>query len=269
MNFYPAIWLLAACIGAVVNASEILEVDLIFPRNETYAPTDKFPVVFAFQNAERAKYINPSIDYTILGLQGNHTFYAPTHELGGTNWTDDTFFAHEFFSFAKQEGTYQVTWTLNWDSCDEALFENPNRRSKIDYNSTQLETVFTIEKSAPKADLVAATANKTCPDKNGAILDVTDETFKVPSDLNWTGGKWTNDTCVVVKTSTSKPDPCRVHVDKAAASSMEASYTARVCSGISPPDDCPADKTGAAKKLAVAGVSFLLAAAGALGFFLV
>lgn len=45
----------AAGLGAIVSASGVLEVDLVFPHNDTYAPTEWFPIVFAFQNAELAQ----------------------------------------------------------------------------------------------------------------------------------------------------------------------------------------------------------------------
>lgn len=55
-----AIWsfvCLLACLGSVVNAAGELEIGVVFPRNETYAPTDNFPIVFALQNAELAKHL--------------------------------------------------------------------------------------------------------------------------------------------------------------------------------------------------------------------
>jgi hypothetical protein len=115
-------------------------------------------------------------------------------------------------------------------------------------------------------DLIAATANKTCPNKYGMIINVSDKTLKVPSSVKWSGKTWNNDTCAVLANSTSAPtpDPCRVHIDKAAVESINASITARVCRGIDPPDYC---EKNAATQLAVAGVSSFLAAVGALGFF--
>ncbi|KAJ5194944.1 uncharacterized protein N7498_008382 [Penicillium cinerascens] len=137
-------------------------------------------------------------------------------------------------------------------------------------NSTTWATFFTIDSSAPKVDLIAATANKACPGEYGVVIDVTDKIFEVPSGVQWSGGKWTNNTCVVVATSTptATPDPCRVHIDKAAVSGMEASITARICLGIVPPDYCPEDENSAIKQVALAGICCLLAAVGALGFFL-
>ncbi|KAI2670698.1 hypothetical protein CBS147333_3612 [Penicillium roqueforti] len=44
-------------------------------------------------------------------------------------------------------------------------------------------TWFTIRNSAPKVDLVAATANKTCPGQYGVAINMTDKTVEVPRGL--------------------------------------------------------------------------------------
>jgi len=38
-------WL--ACLWTSGNAAGVMEIDVIFPRNDTYAPTDNLPIVFA------------------------------------------------------------------------------------------------------------------------------------------------------------------------------------------------------------------------------
>ncbi|KAJ6131369.1 hypothetical protein N7523_001829 [Penicillium sp. IBT 18751x] len=269
MQFPRASWLLAACIGNVVGATGtgVLEVDLIFPRNDTYAPTNNFPVIFAFQNAQRARYLNPSIQYLMWNLQTGDTSFTLSHDLGWKNWTEETYLAHEVMSFPSQEGRYKVSWSLTWDSCDEESFKSPDRIPSIVHNKTTWATYFTINNSAPEVDLVAATVTKTCPDEYGMIINVSDKTLKVPSSVEWSGKNWNNDTCAVLahSTSTPTPDPCRVHIDRAAAESINASVTARVCRGIDPPDYC---EKNVAARLAVAGVSCFLAAVGAFGFFL-
>ncbi|KAJ5684483.1 uncharacterized protein N7477_000828 [Penicillium maclennaniae] len=242
MHFPRASWLLAACIGNVAGAAGtgVLEVDLIFPRNDTYPPTNNFPVVFAFQNAQRARYLNPSIQYLMWNLQTDDTSFTLSHDLGWKNATEETYLAHEVMSFPSQEGRYKLSWSLTWDI----------------HNKTTWATYFTINDSAPQVDLVAATVTKTCPDEYGMIINVSDKTLKVPSSVEWSGKNWNNDTCAVLANSTSAPtpDPCRVHIDRAAAESINASVTARVCrgSGIDPPDYC---EKNAATRLAVAGVS--------------
>ncbi|KAK4155344.1 hypothetical protein C8A00DRAFT_13646 [Chaetomidium leptoderma] len=58
-----AVWSLVASLawlGAIVNAAGVLEVDLVFPRNETYAPPTYMPVIFAFRNPELARHVRPT-----------------------------------------------------------------------------------------------------------------------------------------------------------------------------------------------------------------
>jgi hypothetical protein len=87
MHIPTTIWMLAACLGTVINASDVLEVNLIFPRNETYAPNDTFPVVFALKNSERARHLNPSISYSLRDEDGDKV-YNLWHELQWVKWTD-------------------------------------------------------------------------------------------------------------------------------------------------------------------------------------
>ncbi|KAJ5647452.1 hypothetical protein N7490_003824 [Penicillium lividum] len=266
-----ASWLLAACMGALINASDILEVDLVFPSNETYAPADRFPIVFAFQNPELARYLNPGLSYTLWNLDDFDEGASLYHDLRWVNWTGQTpYFAHEYSSLFNRTGRWQVTWSLSWQSCDENGFKSDPARMVS--NTSTLSTFFTTQSSAPKVDLVADTANKTCPGKHGVVIDVTNKTMQVPWYVSWDGGAYTNDTCAVVassnSTSTPTPDACRVHIDKTVVASMEASLQARLCSGLNPPSDCPEDES-AAQRLTVGIISCLLGAFGALGFFLV
>ena len=51
----------ATCAKMVGASSGVVEVDLIFPRNETYAPTAYLPIIFAFQNSHLAPFLDPLI----------------------------------------------------------------------------------------------------------------------------------------------------------------------------------------------------------------
>ncbi|BCS24216.1 uncharacterized protein APUU_40660S [Aspergillus puulaauensis] len=281
---FPPTCQLATCVllGAVVGATSdsVLEVDLVFPRNETYEPTDRFPIVFAFQNAKLAKYLNPHIDYTIFNwanLPGNDGADW-SHDLRTVNWssTNDPYFAYNFFSDSVlPEGQWKMTWSVGWQSCNETAFSQQLDTSAMVFNSTTRGISFTIKKSAPKVDLVSATADKTsCSGESASDLEtgvaipinVTGKTMEVPSWVDWSGG----DTCAVVASSIPTPtvDPCRVKIDSAIEASMSAAWTAKLCRGVNPPPDCPEDDRGAAQKLVVVGVSTLFAAFGALGFLL-
>lgn len=269
MKLSQASWWLAACMGTLINASGILEVDLVFPRNESYAPIDSFPVVFAFQNAELARYLNPRLTYDLWSWDNSNNTFPSWEELRWVNWTDyDTYFAHSYFSKFNKEGRWRVRWTLSWDSCDQDILESGHSlRDGIIHNSTTWSTDFTIKNSAPKVDLIAATSNKTCPGEYGVAINVTDKTMKIPFGVSWSGGKYTNDTCAVLAFSpTPTPNPCRVHINKTTVESMEASLHARLCNGLNPPDDCPEEGKNAAQQLAVTGIFLFLSTVGAIGF---
>ncbi|KAL2868996.1 uncharacterized protein BJX67DRAFT_31343 [Aspergillus lucknowensis] len=264
---------------ALVGASGVLEVDLVFPRNDTYAPTDSFPVVFAFQNAEYARFLNPHVSYRIWNwatLPGNDSV-GWSHDLRWTNWSShEPFFLHNYLSDFTTEGHYRVDWSLTWESCDEDAFaKNLLRDDLLVRNESSHSTSFTIKDSGPQVDLVAATsANTSCPSDDGGIgIKITDRTMHVPSRVNWSGGDSTNDTCVVVDSSgpTPTPDPCQVTITSAVAASMEASLKARLCDELQTvdrPDDCPNDDNSA-QRLAVLGGSCGLAVLGGLGLLLV
>ncbi|KAJ5762793.1 hypothetical protein N7533_001474 [Penicillium manginii] len=234
-------------------------------------------IVFAFQNAERARYLNPRITYRFWNLDNETNSHTLFHDLSWTNCTEqDTFYAYHYYGYFKEERRLRVRWSLSWQSCDEDAFENHPLSANMINNSSSWSTWFTLQDSAPKVDLIAATANKTCPEEYGMANNLTDKTMEVPMGVRWSGGDYTNSTCAVValSTPTPTPDPCRVHIDrvhidKTIVASTEASLKSDLCKGIDRPSDCPEGKDNAAHQLAVAGISCLLAAVGALGFFLV
>ncbi len=261
-----ATWSLAVfltSLGAIVDAAGILEVDLLFPRKgETYAPTDSMPVVFAFQNAELARYLNPVITYYLQRQSPYGDVKAYEHDL---RWTTnlaghEPYFAYTFFNNFTTQGNWRMSWDLFWQSCDEHA--GPYDRNIIGNFSGDI-VEFTIKNDGRAVDLVAATTNNgTCPrEYYGVAINVTDTTMSVKPEVNWRG----NDTCVVVASSSPTPtaDPCRVKIDSDIAASM---FAAKSCHSLNPPADCPSESV--AQRMVVAGVACLAAAFGALGFLL-
>ncbi|EGO59864.1 hypothetical protein NEUTE1DRAFT_61620 [Neurospora tetrasperma FGSC 2508] len=233
MHFKPwTAWsLLASLVSlwAVVDAADsgILEVDLLFPRNETYAPTEWIPYVFSIQNAKLAKYLVPEIS-------GLH------------------------------EGRWRLNWEFWYISCNEDLSNLHSSSELVNRNRTVGSIEFSIQEGGPAVDVVAATANdKTCSEGNGAAINITGNTKEVAPF----GIELTDDTCVVVGSPQPTPTPCQVKVDSAVAASMTASLRAKLCDPLTStnrPADCPEDN--AAQKLAVAGVACLAVAVGVFGF---
>lgn len=257
--FWPLVGSLV-CLGSVVNAAGVVEIDVVFPRsNETYAPMDNFPIVYAIQNAQLAKHLDIYIDRFVrygsnLDLSFGHRRQHPTY----ANYSTETFFAYDYLNIST-EGPYQLFSSVMWHSCDES-----GEQIAIRLNSTNLGTPFTIKKGGQEADLVAATANdQTCSAKDGVAINVTDEVHEVPASNNQPAG-----TCAVLASGSPSPtaNPCRVKIDTTVAASMSASLAAALCKGPRPPANCP--KENAVQQLAVAGVASLAALSGAIGFLL-
>ncbi|OBT61058.1 hypothetical protein VE03_09149 [Pseudogymnoascus sp. 23342-1-I1] len=269
MRFFLAreSWLLAACIGAIANfnvaAANGLEVDLIFPRNESYAPMTWFPIVFAFQNSTRARLLRPSFAYRVVNMDYTNgpeamDFYRNLQYENLS--THDPYFQYDHFErLLTKEGRWRLTAELTWSGCDLM-------------NISYWSLYFTTNNSAPKVDLVAATNSKTCPAELGVAINVTDETKPLSLRESWGSGL---DSCAVVGNATSiTVDPCRVKIDSAIVASMSASLQADLCKREFPPANCSNDDASAAHQQAIigipaVGISCLVAAFGALGFFLI
>ncbi|KAK6356032.1 hypothetical protein TWF718_000406 [Orbilia javanica] len=272
-----ALWSFASSLtflGAVVNAAAgVLEVGIVFPRvNGTYAPTDKFPIVFALQNAEAAKHLSIDLySFVRKGPQLRSTFGDAVHDLSSVNFTSEPYFVYHFLNI-ETEGAYELFSTTTWASCGERPGDRydeltDKRINEVAYlaNSTNMAVPFTIKKDGQNVDLVAATADedKTCF-APGFAINVTDQTREVNNIF----GRWIG-TCAVVGSASPTPtaNACKVRIDSAAAASMSAVVHAAWCRGFNPPADCPKEST-AAQQLAVAGITSFAAVFGAVAFLL-
>ncbi|KAJ5097813.1 hypothetical protein N7532_004814 [Penicillium argentinense] len=235
-------WMLATCLGAMlVHASGVLEMDLLFPLNKTYAPTDWFPVVFAFKHPKLAPLVDLDISVTLRNADNMSDVVHWPADMTDIDWTnktsDDPYFFYTYFSEFRTPGRWRVAWNVYWKSCNEFALFNISMlpRAEMITNSTGWSTWFTIGDGVPAGEEWS----------NGGMCAVVD-----PSP-----------------TPSPSPDPCRIDISEKVVESMEASWQAPLCGSSSPPDDCPA-KENAAQGLAVVGLSCFLAALGGLGFLL-
>lgn len=121
----PALWCLLALatLPASSSAASIFEVDVVFPRNATYAPSDNFPVVLAFKNAGLAKDLQFSLLSAVHnGSEGNpHTVGTPkpwTYDLDlimkeANVSSDEPLFLRAYSIDLSYEG--QHNFWLSWD----------------------------------------------------------------------------------------------------------------------------------------------------------
>lgn len=252
----------------MASAWGVFEVDLLFPRNDTYAPTDNFPVVFGFQNPERAKYLNIAIS-TFHDVPETSLARRIYPDLRWRNWTDpESWLQYDYYSFTN-EGHYKIRWIVWWNSCNKDAFEDSVGNPDMNWHRATWDTWFTISKVAPEVDLIAATAKETCRGEFGVAINVTDETMRVPSGVKWPTNQHNRTCSVVVESPMPLPDPCRIHLNTTVVESMEASLHPELCSSSRPSSDCPEQEKSAAGQLVVVGISGLLATLGAVGFFLV
>ncbi|KAL3465426.1 hypothetical protein BJX64DRAFT_54424 [Aspergillus heterothallicus] len=273
MRFSAVISLLVAARG-VVGAVSVVEVDLVFPRNDTYAPTKYFPIMFAFQNAEKAELLNPRLSYIIMPwdeFDYEWPRFSPDQDLARVNWSrNDPYLAYQWEPGWKP-GRWLLVWTVDWQSCNpDSLASGYSDKALSRHTFTQ-SRMFTIANSTSppnkEVDLVAATADTSCVgDFNAVAINVTDETLSSPKYYNW-GDR---DTCAVTTNSTTATpahslNPCAVSLSPAMAASVSANLTFVKCRNLDVPDDivCLEDDESTAQRLTAFALSGLLAAAGA------
>ncbi|KAI4685537.1 uncharacterized protein J4E84_006265 [Alternaria hordeiaustralica] len=274
-------WLSISLLGAVDAAasdtSGVVEVDLVFPRNDTYAPAPYVPIVFAVQNPELASSLSLRLGFEVWnmtnGSKVDEGSFGDYYESSSLNWTNtsssDPELVYRHYTEFNTEGKWSLVWNLIWSNCTY----DPLR--EIYYQKGQSQTsgiTFTTKKTAQGIDLVDATKNQSCSENQGIAFNVVDTT-KV------TGGSYgVGEQCAVLDNSTVTPTPCRVNIDSTAASSITAALTASLCSdeyrmwveagrAQEPEISCPADES-AAQQLLVGGITCLIAAIGALSYLL-
>ncbi|KAK1544894.1 hypothetical protein CPAR01_02396 [Colletotrichum paranaense] len=272
---YTTLWttswrLLLACVWTTLGAttvaasdqSGVVEVDLVFPRNETYAPTPLLPIVFGFQNSHLAPGLALKIGFSIWNYNNKSDSVKTTeYDVRFANFSSsDPYYEYRGFAMFNVEGTWQIRYTVSWFSCTEDSFKYPY---ELPSNNTSNAMIFTTKTAGQSVDLMAATNGQDCSSDAGVAISVTD-TLNSTGISKWPGG----DTCAVVASSTVTPNPCKIKMSEADASSISAAVTARACEAQNPPIECPSgndgDENAADHGLVVGGVVCLAAALGAI-----
>lgn len=255
--------------GAIANAATaVVDIGLVFPReNQTYAPKERFPIIFAIQSPEQAKHLQPEVDLDILNGT-DILINGMSLKLEAANYSSEPYLLPVFLDF-KIEGPLRLRWNLYWRSCNVNPGRDPGSSDdiiSINRNHTGSFLVdFNIKEGAQKVDLVAVTAEEQqCPPDTGVAISVTDVTHDVPERL----GQKLSGTCAVVASPTPTSNPCRVKIDQATVESMEAKEQTRRCARLIPPSYCP-KKDQAIHQLAVVAGTGLVVALSAAAFLLV
>lgn len=267
MHFFSsrAGWLVAAYVGAVQAAinvtSGIMEVDLVFPRNETYALNSTFPIVFAIKNPELVSLLSPRFDLIIQRGDNRNssrieTWASNQYDVRWENYSIDPLFLYATYPGLDIEAVWWLTWSVQWGNCTEERY-----RIKTSYDEYSNHLTFTTSSSGQAIDLVAGTESDGCPAKSGVALEVASMLNTSAFD-NWEGFI---DKCPVLADTSPTATPCEVKIDAATEASMAASLAHQICLKTVGCDD---DDESAGGRLAVGGVALSAAVLGTLGFVL-
>lgn len=293
LSLWPLGASLMATLAAAADAPStgIVEVDLMFPRNETYAPGDYLRIIFAVQNTALAGLLGIEVSYRLYNqdeyhdptVWNPHSIVSSSRRLKWDNLSaasaDPFFFEtlhHQAMELHATEGRFTLEWTVYWAGCADDSFTaaRPGAKSSFLRNDTTHSLDFTLKNGSQPMDPVAATAEgKPCPADLGAAINVTTKTVAVPAAFT-SGWTWDgNDACAVLPSGAVEPtpSPCRVRVNEAADKSLSATH-AGGCSAQSGGCGQSSSAAAAARPLgvapfAVAGTAGMAAVVGALGFF--
>jgi hypothetical protein len=222
---------LLTCWSSAQTFPSIAEVDLLFPRNDTYAPTVLMPVMFAIQNTPVAVPLDLGLEWELYQLTNGNTV--------GNGLITKSYSYYEYSSFynlTTLEGTWLLFWTLSSDNCTQF----PTNDSSIPGYLQGNTVIFTTKKGAQATDLVAATADDVCASAESFTFNVTGvEKVSVGS-----GNSVTSCAVVAPMSPTSSPNPCAAQLNAMGASRISAALTTSVCTLPSSLVSCPAKSAG-------------------------
>jgi len=274
-------WLVVAWMGAIDAAtsetSGVVEVDLVFPRNDTYAPAPYFPIVFAVQNPHLASLLRMQIKFQVHNATNGSIIdqgsFSDAYNNEYFDWTNKSNngpeYLYRYYEGLNTEGKWILFWTVYWDNC---TYDDYTRERSLSDHAESLPLIFTTKKAAQDVNLVDATEDQSCPGDQGMAFNIT-------GTKRITGGDYgRGEQCAVLDNSTVTPTPCQVEIDAASATSMAVALTQSLCSDQyqmlveagrkpAPQVSCPVDES-AAQQLLVGGLTCLMAAIGALSYLL-
>ncbi|KAL4985692.1 hypothetical protein BDW68DRAFT_179459 [Aspergillus falconensis] len=108
------VWLSLCLLASWASAgSSRTEVDLVFPRNETFAPMPLRPIVFTVQNPSVDKQVNARIEYGLhqQAAQMRQTMFGYMDHLADISTNENTCFSVSGISRTlNATGTWELFW---------------------------------------------------------------------------------------------------------------------------------------------------------------
>lgn len=236
-------FLLRATALATVSLSGIVEMDLIFPKNDTtYEPTDMMPLIWAIQNANLAATLSTVLSVDIFNsdrMRGD----TKTLSLNATNLTGkDIYYVYLYTHKLNVEDSFFINWSPFSKNCSTDIYYDNNDTAF----AGQIISFFSMAKGGQKPDFAAA-QNANCSNTRSARFNITGTQKRHEGD-------GPANQCAMLSQETPFPvsgNPCAVKMDSAVAASITASlkaeYISLKCLSPHPTISCPAES--AARRL--------------------
>jgi len=217
---------LAYCVEpAAQTYPTTVEVDLVFPRNETYAPAQLMPMIFALQNPQAAVRLHLNIAWTLGRVEGdqgagdsaNYTrLLQDSDNFSQANLsTNDPYFIIRYTEkLNNTEGHFWLAWGADNDNCSRAANGDVGRGWDSSYNITY----FTTKNGAQQPSLV--TRPDTCPLAQGFTYNVTGTMKLSPASRG---------VCPITANPPPPATPCALNISDSQASIIMANITADAC----------------------------------------
>ncbi|KUL82832.1 hypothetical protein ZTR_09217 [Talaromyces verruculosus] len=187
-----------------------VEVDLVFPRNDTYAPDPLLPIVFAIQHSNYAPYINPSIQFSITSdTNVSDGIFSSFMDFSSANLSSsDPYFGWDAISKLNGiDGRWRLAWSLFTNNCStypEAVSPNITSQDKENRIVFTNSIVFTTRNGTQQPDLIAASANSVCAGTNESFTFNVTGTVDVWNTENLDG----RNSCAILSPVAPTTNPC-------------------------------------------------------------
>ena len=218
--FTSLIFLLALAGGSAGQTyPTTVEFDLVFPRNDTFAPAELMLLVFAIQNPKVMEAIPIEIQWSIgqfgVGPLFGNIFGTPSWVSYRTD--PDPYYIYTWFPYLNgTEGEFALQWFFSSANCS-ASSAGPVLGGSQEGNYVE----FTLKNGAQQQSLVSGP--NTCPTQYVTfnvteVLPVTD-----PADDSL------YNTCAVIAPESPPANPCAAKVNDTIASSISSAMTSAAC----------------------------------------
>ncbi|KAJ5216556.1 uncharacterized protein N7498_002963 [Penicillium cinerascens] len=213
------------------QTSGFVEVDLIFPHNESYTTSDLMPFVFAIQNPQLAIWLNPSLEVFISRWDSDRNlqifpWFLELWKMQQEIRPDPYLIYTSLGNMTSIDAIYKLEWILTTLSCSGSAADGSLNFTQVTQNKTLW---FSTKNGAQPLDLVAATKHDTCAANESLNFDISG-LEKVPS--NDLGNLTYSPSCPVlanVSLPSVTPTPCAVTINSTAASSITAALSYSAC----------------------------------------